>query len=472
VSEAGELRAEVLVLGAGPGGYTAAFRAADLGLRVVLVERDATLGGVCLNVGCIPSKALLHLAEVVVEARAVAAHGVEFGAPRFDLARIRAFKDGVVKRLTTGLAGLAKRRGVEVVRGSGTFTGPDALSVDGPGGPRRIAFEHAIVAAGSRPVRLPGLPDDPRVLDSTGALELAAVPERLLVVGGGIIGLEMAAVYHALGSRITVVELLEELVAGADRDVVRPLHKTIESRYEQILLGTKLASVEARPDGLHVALEGRGGGARERFDAVLVAVGRRPNADAIGCDAAGLEIDDAGFVRVDAERRTSVPHIFAIGDVAGPPMLAHKAMHEGKVAAEVIAGLPARFDAASIPSVAYTDPEVAWTGLTEAQAESQGIAVRKAVFPWSASGRALGIDRSEGLTKLLLDPESGRILGAGIVGRNAGELVAELGLAIEMGADAEDVALTIHPHPTLSETVGLAAEVATGTATDLYLKRG
>ncbi len=471
MSDAGELHAEVLVLGAGPGGYTAAFRAADLGLRVVLVERDATLGGVCLNVGCIPSKALLHLAEVVVEAHAVAAHGVEFGPPRFDLPRIRAFKDGVVKRLTTGLAGLAKRRGVEVVRGSGTFSGQNALSVDGPEGPRRVSFGHAIVAAGSRPVRLPGLPDDPRVLDSTGALELAAIPERLLVVGGGIIGLEMAAVYHALGSRITVVELLDELVAGADRDVVRPLQKTIESRYEQILLGTKVASVEARPDGLHVALEGGGGAARERFDAVLVAVGRRPNADAIGCEAAGLELDAAGFVRVDAQRRTNVPHIFAIGDVAGAPMLAHKAMHEGKVAAEVIAGLPASFDAAAIPSVAYTDPEVAWTGVTEAQARDQGIAVRKAVFPWSASGRALGIDRSEGLTKLLLDPETGRILGAGIVGRNAGELVAELGLAIEMGADAEDVALTIHPHPTLSETVGLAAEAATGTLTDLYLRR-
>jgi len=459
------------VLGAGPGGYTAAFRAADLGKRVVLVERDATLGGVCLNVGCIPSKALLHLAEVVVEAQAIAAHGVEFGAPSFDLARIRAFKDGVVERLTTGLAGLAKRRGVEVVRGSGAFTGPNALSVEGPDGAKSVAFEHAIVAVGSRPVRLPGLPDDPRVLDSTSALELAAIPERLLVVGGGIIGLEMAAVYHALGSRITVVELLGELLAGADRDVVRPLEKTIGSRYEKILLETKLASLEARSDGLHVALEGRKGSSRERFDAALVAVGRRPNADAIGIEATGVELDAAGFVPVDAERRTKVPHIFAIGDVAGSPMLAHKAMHEGKVAAEVIAGLPASFDATSIPSVAYTDPEVAWTGLTETAASERGIPVRKALFPWSASGRALGMGRSEGLTKLLLDPESGRILGAGIAGRNAGELVAELGLAIEMGADAEDVALSIHPHPTLSETVGLAAEVATGTVTDLPPKR-
>jgi len=471
VSTASELRAEVLVLGAGPGGYTAAFRAADLGKRVVLVERDPTLGGVCLNVGCIPSKALLHLAEVVVEVQAIAAHGVEFGAPSFDLARIRAFKDGVVKRLTTGLAGLAKRRGVEVVRGSGAFTGPNALSVEGPDGAQGISFENAIVAVGSRPVRLPGLPDDPRVLDSTSALELAAIPERLLVVGGGIIGLEMAAVYHALGSRITVVELLGELLAGADRDVVRPLEKTIGSRYEKILLETKLASLEARSDGLHVALEGRKGSSRERFDAALVAVGRRPNAEAIGIEATGVELDAAGFVPVDAERRTKVPHIFAIGDVAGSPMLAHKAMHEGKVAAEVIAGLPASFDATSIPSVAYTDPEVAWTGLTETAARERGIPVRKAVFPWSASGRALGMGRSEGLSKLLLDPDSGRIVGAGIVGRNAGELVAELGLAIEMGADAEDVALSIHPHPTLSETVGLAAEVATGTVTDLPPKR-
>ena len=471
MSDASELRAEVLVLGAGPGGYTAAFRAADLGKRVVLVERDATLGGVCLNVGCIPSKALLHLAEVVVEARALGSHGVEFGAPRFDLARIRAFKDGVVERLTTGLTGLAKRRGVVVVRGSGAFAGPNALVVEGEGGQRSVVFEHAIVAVGSRAVRLPGLPDDPRVLDSTTALELPAIPERLLVVGGGIIGLEMAAVYHALGSRITVVELLDELLAGADRDVVRPLQKTIESRYEKIRLGTKLGSVDARSDGLHVALEGRNGSTRERFDAALVAVGRRPNADAIGIEAAGVLVDGAGFIRVDAERRTNIPHVFAIGDVAGAPMLAHKAMHEGKVAAEVIAGLPASFDALSIPSVAYTDPEVAWTGLTETAAQQSGTPVRRASFPWSASGRALGIDRSEGMTKLLLDPESGRILGAGIVGRNAGELVAELGLAIEMGADAEDVALAIHPHPTLSETIGLAAEVASGTVTDLYLKR-
>jgi dihydrolipoamide dehydrogenase len=470
VSDASELRAEVLVLGAGPGGYTAAFRAADLGKRVVLVERDPTLGGVCLNVGCIPSKALLHLAEVVVEARALASHGVEFGPPRFDLERIRAWKDGVVKRLTTGLASLAKRRGVVVVRGSGGFTGPNALVVEGPDGQREIAFEHAIVAAGSSPVRLPGLPDDPRILDSTSALQLARVPERLLVVGGGIIGLEMAAVYHSLGSRITVVELLDELLAGADRDLVRPLHELLESRYEKILLGTRVGSVEASSDGLHVALD-RGEASLERFDAVLVAVGRRPNGASIGIERAGIELDAAGFIPVDEGRRTKVPHIFAIGDVAGPPMLAHKAMHEGKVAAEVIAGLPASFDALSIPSVAYTDPEVAWTGLTESAAAEGGTAVRKAVFPWSASGRALGIDRSEGLTKLLLDPESGRILGGGIVGRNAGELIAELGLAIEMGADAEDVALSIHPHPSLSESVGLAAEVAIGTVTDLPPKR-
>jgi dihydrolipoamide dehydrogenase len=467
VSDAAELRADVVVLGAGPGGYTAAFRAADLGRRVVLVERDPTLGGVCLNVGCIPSKALLHLAEVVVEARGLAAHGVEFGPPSFDLARIRAWKDGVVKRLTTGLAGLAKRRGVVVVRGSGSFTGPNALAVEGPDGRREISFAHAIVATGSSPSRLPGFPDDPRILDSTSALQLSRVPERLLVVGGGIIGLEMAAVYHALGSRITVVELQGELLAGADRDLVRPLHEMVESRYEKIRLGTRVGPVEVRSDGLHVALDGGGGASSEGFDAALVAVGRRPNGASIGIERTGIELDAEGFVPVDEARRTKVPHIFAIGDVAGAPMLAHKAMHEGKVAAEVIAGLPASFDALSIPSVAYSDPEVAWTGLTETAAGERGTAVRKAVFPWSASGRALGIDRSEGLTKLLLEPESGRILGAGIVGRNAGELIAELGLAIEMGADAEDVALSIHPHPTLSETVGLAAEVGTGTVTDL-----
>jgi dihydrolipoamide dehydrogenase len=462
-----EIRADVAVLGAGPGGYTAAFRAADLGLRVVLVEREERLGGVCLNVGCIPSKALLHLAEVVVEARALARHGVEFGAPRFDLARIRAFKDSVVKRLTDGLVGLARNRRVEVVRGAGVFAGPKELSVETEDGERRVAFASAILAAGSRPVRIPGLPDDPRVLDSTTALELASVPERLLVIGGGIIGLEMAAVYFALGSRVCVVELLPELLGGTDRDLVRPLQKLIASRYEEILLGTKVASVETQADGLHVALEGPAGARRERFDAVLVAVGRRPNSDLVAREAAGLELDAAGFVRVDAERRTSVPHIFAIGDVAGGPLLAHKAMHEGRVAAEVIAGLPASFDAVAIPAVAYTDPEIAWTGLTESVATRQGVAVRRALFPWSANGRALGIDRGEGLTKLLLDPESGRILGAGIVGRGAGELIAELTLAIEMGADAEDVALAIHPHPTLSETVGLAAEVATGTVTDL-----
>jgi dihydrolipoamide dehydrogenase len=472
VSAPERTRADLVVLGGGPGGYSAAFRGADLGRRVVLVEREAVLGGVCLNVGCIPSKALLHLAEVVVEARSLGRHGVEFGPPRFDLARIRAFKDGVVGRLNAGLAGLARRRGVEVVRGSGVFEKPDRLRVEGAEGERRVDFEHAIVAAGSRPLRLPGMPDDPRVLDSTSALELAGVPERLLVVGGGIIGLELASVYHALGSRVSVVELLDELLSGVDRDLVRPLQKTIASRYEQILLGTKVVSVEAESDGLHVVLEGRSGIARGRYDALLVAVGRRPNADVIGREAAGLELDAAGFLRVDPERRTSAPHIFAIGDVAGPPLLAHKAMHEGKVAAEVIAGLPASFDAAAIPQVAYTDPEVAWTGLGEAEAARRGIEVRKAVFPWSASGRALGIGRSEGTTKLLLDPESGRILGAGIVGRNAGELVSELTLAIEMGADAEDVARTIHPHPTLGETVGLAAEVATGTVTDLYLEKG
>jgi dihydrolipoamide dehydrogenase len=467
-----DLRAQLLVLGAGPGGYSAAFRAADLDVEVVLVERYPTLGGVCLNVGCIPSKALLHIAEVVCEARALSRHGVEFGEPRFDLDRIRAHKDEVVGRLTAGLAQLASRRKVRVVQGEGRFEGPHLLRVEGPDGATTIAFEHAIVAAGSRALRLPGLPEgDPRVMDSTDALELEEVPARLLVVGGGIIGLELAAVYHALGSRVTVVELLDQLMTGADPDLVKPLRAVIEQRYEKILLGTKVAGVEARGDGLHVAFEGAGAPAREIFDRVLVAVGRRPNGDRIGAEAAGLRVDERGFVPVDAQLRTNVPHIHAIGDLVGPPLLAHKATHEGRTAAEVVAGRKVAFDARAIPSVAYTDPEVAWMGLTELAAREQGVAFEKAVFPWSASGRALGAGCPEGATKLLLEPGSKRILGAGIVGRGAGELIAELVLALEMGADAQDLALTVHPHPTLSETVALAAELAEGTITDLYVRR-
>jgi dihydrolipoamide dehydrogenase len=465
----GDLRAEVLVLGAGPGGYNAAFRAADLGKQVVLVERHSALGGVCLNVGCIPSKALLHIAEVVGEARALAEHGVEFGEPRFDLAKIRAFKEGVVRKLTQGLAGLAKRRKVQVVQGVGRFEGPHLLRVEAADGATTISFEHAIIAVGSRAVRLPGLPhDDPRVMDSTAALALEEIPERLLVIGAGIIGLELASVFHALGSRISVVEILEQLIPGADPDLVKPLQKRIQTRYENVLLGTEVTAVEARDDGLHVSFEGEAAPAAGVFDRVLVAVGRRPNGDRIGAEAAGVNVDPHGFICVDAQQRSNVPHVFAIGDVVGPPMLAHKATHEGKVAAEVIAGSKAAFDAQAIPSVAYTDPEVAWMGLTETEAKERGVEIRKASFPWAASGRALGIGRPEGHTKLILDAESGRILGAGMVGPNAGELIAEAVLALELGADAEDLALAIHPHPTLSETLALAAELAEGTITDLY----
>jgi dihydrolipoamide dehydrogenase len=469
---AGAADAEVLVLGGGPGGYTAAFRAADLGKRVVLVERRATLGGVCLNVGCIPSKALLHIAEVIHAAGALAPHGVDFGSPKLDFARIRAHKDEVVARLTGGLAKLASQRKVEVVRGHGELVGPNEVRVTGDDGPHTLSFEHAIVAVGSRPVALPGFPaDDPRVLDSTAALEIDGEAQRLLVVGGGIIGLEMAAVYDALGSQVSVVELLPELMAGADRDLVRVLERVIRARYAGIHLATKVARVEATREALIAHFEGDDAPEPTPFDRVLVAVGRRPNSDRFGAEAAGIRLDASGFVGVDAQQRTNVPHIHAIGDVAGPPLLAHKATHEGAVAAEVIAGLPAAFDATAIPSVAYTDPEVAWTGLTESEAREQGIEIDKAVFPWAASGRALGILRSEGMTKLIFERGSQRVLGAGIVGANAGELIAEATLAIELGADVEDVALTIHAHPTLSETVGFAAEMAAGTITDLYAPR-
>ncbi len=469
---AADLQAEVLVLGSGPGGYTAAFRAADLGMHVVLVERYPALGGVCLNVGCIPSKALLHLAQVLVEARELDAHGIRFGEPEIDLEKLRAFKDSVVGKLTGGLASLAKRRKVRVVEGAGRFEGPHLLRVRTPGGEQTVAFQHAVIAVGSQATELPGVPqDDPRVMDSTSALELAELPERLLVVGGGIIGLEMAGVFHALGSRVTVVELLDELMAGADRDLVKPLQKLIEKRYENVFLGTRVTGVEARDDGLHVSFEGEGVPAKDVFDRILISVGRRPNGDRVGADAAGVAVDEQGFIPVDAQLRTNVPHVFAIGDVVGPPMLAHKATHEGRIAAEVIAGHPVRFEAKTIPSVAYTDPEVAWMGLTETEAKQQGTPIRKASFPWQASGRALGIGRAEGVTKLIVDPESNAILGGGITGPGAGDLISELVLALELGADAEDVALTIHPHPTLSETVAFSAEMAEGTITDLYLPK-
>jgi dihydrolipoamide dehydrogenase len=459
------------VLGAGPGGYTAAFRAADLGLEVTLVERWSNLGGVCLNVGCIPSKALLHAAKVVDEAASMAAHGIEFGPPRIDTAKLRAWKDGIVRKLTGGLRMLAKQRNVSVVQGTGRFVAPGIVEVAGDQGTVRIGFEQCIIAAGSEPVRLPFMPDDPRVIDSTGALELRDLPRRLLVVGGGIIGLEMGCVYDALGVKVTVVELQDQLMPGCDADLVRPLEKRLRKRYEQILLGAKVTAVTAETEGLRVTFEGAGVPEPQLFDRVLVAVGRRPNGSAIGAAAAGITVDARGFIPVDRQMRTNVPGVFAIGDVVGQPMLAHKASHEGKVAAEVAAGHKRAFDARVIPSVAYTDPEVAWVGLTETEAKTRGIDYRKGLFPWIASGRSLAQGRDEGFTKLLFDPETHRVLGGGLVGPNAGELVAEIALAIEMGADAADVGLTIHPHPTLSETVALAAEAFEGTLTDLYVPK-
>jgi dihydrolipoamide dehydrogenase len=450
-------RVDVVVIGAGPGGYTAAFRAADLGLKVVLVERYDRLGGVCLNVGCIPSKALLHLAKVIAEAEE--AQGLDFGEPDIDLDGVRAFKDGAVTKLTDGLAGLAKRRKVTVMHGEARFTGPNEIQV----GEDTVEFAHAIIAVGSSAARLPFLPEDDRIVTSTGALELPDVPDRLLVIGGGIIGLEMATVYDALGSAVTVVELEDQLIPGCDPDLVKPLHARIEKRYAAIRLGTAIESVTAEKDGLHVG--------EEVFDRILVAVGRRPNGGSVGAEEAGVEVDERGFIRVDEQLRTNVPHIFAIGDVVGEPMLAHKATHEAVVAAEVIAGEDVAFDVRGIPSVAYTDPEIAWVGLTETQAARDGTRYEKAGFPWAASGRALGVGRPEGATKLLVDPDTRRVLGGGIVGAGASELIAEVALAVEMGAVAQDVALTVHPHPTLSETVGFAAEVADGTVTDIYAPR-
>lgn len=462
---------EVVVLGGGPGGYTAAFRAADLGKKVVLVERYDRLGGVCLNVGCIPSKALLHTAAIIEEAKTLGSMGVTFADPTIDLAQMRAGKDKVVAKLTTGLAAMAKQRGVEVVQGSGRFASPNRLIVEGGHGQVQVLFDHCVIACGSSPVKIPGFPHaDPRVMDSTGALALRDVPARLLIIGGGIIGLEMASVYSALGSAVEVVELQPQLMPGADPDLVRALEKVIKKRYQAIRLETKVARMSATSEGIQVTFEGKAAG-EALYDKVLVSVGRRPNGHLIHAEAAGVNVDAHGFIQVDAHMRTNVPNIFAIGDVVGGPMLAHKATHEGKVAAEVIAGMPALFDPMSIPSVAYTDPEVAWMGLTETEAKARGIAYEKGVFPWAASGRALGIHRDEGMTKLLFDPSTKRILGAGIVGPNAGELIGETVLALEMGADMEDIGLTIHPHPTLNETIGLAAEMAHGSITDLLPQR-
>jgi dihydrolipoamide dehydrogenase len=468
----GDMHAEVLVLGAGPGGYTAAFRAADLGKQVVLVEKHANLGGVCLNVGCIPSKALLHVAKVIGEAEEVAHHGVTFSKPKIDIDQIRTWKESVIGKLTGGLKQLAKQRKVQVVEGAAKFASANSLVVKTAEGNKTITFDTAIIAAGSSVARIPGFPyDDPRIIDSTGALALQDVPKRMLIIGGGIIGLEMATVYDALGSKISVVELADGLIPGADRDLVRPLQKRIEKRYEAIYLKTKVNKIEALKNGLKVHFEGAQAPEPQLYDRVLMAVGRRPNGRDIGAEAAGVLVNERGFIPVNQQMRTNVLHIYAIGDIVGDPMLAHKASHEGKVAAEVIAGHHAAFEPLTIPSVAYTDPEIAWMGLTETQANAQGIAYEKASFPWAASGRALSIGREEGVTKLLLDPQSRRILGAGIVGVNAGELIAEAVLALEMGADMEDIGLTIHPHPTLSETLGFAAEIAEGSITDLYVPK-
>ncbi|UCH41785.1 MAG: dihydrolipoyl dehydrogenase [Gammaproteobacteria bacterium] len=471
-SGGGDISTEVVVLGAGPGGYTAAFRAADLGKKVVLVERYPTLGGVCLNVGCIPSKALLHTAQIINEAEHMKANGVTFAKPKIDLKGINAFKDKVVGKLTGGLSGLARQRKVTVVHGVGQFVDQNTMQVDNNGETTRIRFENCIIAAGSQATEIPPFPnDDPRLMDSTDALELKDVPKKLLIVGGGIIGLEMATVYHALGSEITVVEFMDSLIPGCDKDLVRALNKVISRRYAAIHLKTKVSEIKAQKNGLKVTFEGDKAPQPALFNKVLVAVGRRPNGHRIGAENAGVKVDESGFVPVDRQMRTNVANIFAIGDIVGNPMLAHKATHEGKVAAEVIAGMKSYFEPLTIPSVAYTDPEVAWMGLSETEAKQQGIDYEKGAFPWAASGRALGIDRDEGMTKVLFDKESKRILGAGIVGPNAGELIAEAVLALEMGADAEDIGLTIHPHPTLSETFNFAAEMAEGTITDLYLPR-
>lgn len=473
------LHAEVLVLGGGPGGYTAAFRAADLGKQVVLIERYPALGGVCLNVGCIPSKALLHVAQIIHEVDEFEQHGLSYGKPSVDIDKIRAWKESVTKTLGDGLAGLVKQRKITLIQGTGLFTSANTVEVTTETGVKTVSFEQAIIAAGSHPTKIPVFPNDnPRLWNSTDALALKEIPKKLLIVGGGIIGLEMATVYHALGSEISVVELMNQIIPGCDNDLVTPLYRRIKKQYKNIWLETKVTSIEAQEDSLKVSFDRVTSGDKaksapesELFDAVLVAVGRKPNGKLIGAELAGVNVDELGFIAVDKQQRTNVPHIFAIGDIVGNPMLAHKATHEGKVAAEVAAGLKAGFDALTIPAVAYTDPEVTWMGLTENQAKQQGIAYDKAVFPWAASGRSLTLGRKEGLTKILCEKETGRILGAGMTGPNAGELIAEAVLALEMGADAEDVGLTVHPHPMLSETFAFAAEMITGSITDLYIKK-
>ncbi len=468
----GDRHADLVVLGSGPGGYTAAFRGADLGLTVILIERYEKLGGVCLNVGCIPSKALLHVAKVITEGEDAKGIGITYSSPEIDIEQTLKWKNGIVNQLTQGLAGLAKRRKVTVVHGVGQFKSANLIEVTSSSGSETISFDKVIIAAGSESIEIPGFPhQEPRVIDSTGALELDGIPKNLLIVGGGIIGLEMATVYHALGSKISVVEMLDSLMAGADPDLVRPLLKRIKGQYDNIWLKTKVTGMKALKNGIKVSFDGEKAPRHQTFDRVLVSVGRIPNGKRINAESAGVEVSDRGFIEVNDQQQTNVPHIFAIGDIVGQPMLAHKAVHEGKVAAEVAAGLKSGFDARVIPCVAYTDPEVAWVGVTETEAKEQGLDYGKGVFPWAASGRALSQGRSEGITKLLFDNTTERIIGAGITGINAGDLIAEAVLAIEMNADAQDIGLSIHAHPTLAETLGFAAEAFEGTITDLYLPR-
>lgn len=471
VTDKGDAHAEVVVLGAGPGGYTATFRAADLGKKTILIERYPSLGGVCLNVGCIPSKALLHVGKVVSEVEELKEHGINLGSGKPDPKPVRQWTESVINKLTGGLKSMAKQRKVEVIQGHGKFVSANTIEVEHDGKTKTVTFDSAIIAAGSQATKLPSLPDDPRIMDSTGALQLEKIPKRMLVIGGGIIGLEMATVYASLGCKITIVEMLDSLIAGCDKDIVRPLQKRISKLYENIYLKTAVTSVTAKKTFLEVNFEGKDAPEKDKFDAILVAVGRQPNGKKIGAENAGVNVDERGFIAVDDQQRTNVENIFAIGDIVGQPMLAHKATHEGKIAAETIAGLKVGFDNRVIPSVAYTDPEIAWVGLSETEAKAKGIEYGKGVFPWAASGRSLSIGRDEGITKLLFDKETDRILGAAIVGPNAGDLIAECALAIEMGSNAEDIGLTIHPHPTLSETVAMAAEAFEGTITDLYIPK-
>ena len=468
----GDIHADVAILGAGPGGYTAAFRAADLGKKVILIERYPVLGGVCLNVGCIPSKALLHMAKIVTDAEETIHAGINLNTPKLELNKLRKWKESIIEKLTNGLTALAKKRNVEVIQGNGKFITPNMISVTTPNGQKTVSFEYCVIAAGSSVAHPPGVTqNDPRIIDSTGALELKDIPKRMLIIGGGIIGLEMATIYDAFGSKVSVVEMKDQLISGADKDLIKPLYRRIKKRYEAVYLKTKVSEINPQKNGLKVTFEGEESPGTQTYDRILVAVGRRPNGHTIEAENAGIHVTKQGFIPVDNQLRTNVPNIFGIGDIVGEPMLAHKATHEGKLAAEIIAGQKAAFDVRTIPSVAYTDPEIAWMGLTEIEAKNQGIDYEKASFPWAASGRAIAMGRDEGMTKLLFDKNTHRLLGAGIVGINAGELISETVLALEMGTDMEDISLTIHPHPTLSETINFAAEIADGSITDLYMPK-